>query len=152
MRDGETALYRHFDEAGNLLYVGISLNAVARLSQHAQGSTWAGDIRRVTVEMFSARKPALVAEANAIKSERPRFNKKHSVRPKHTSSSDAGIKPPDPPGDEWMMSISANRYVGYRSLPPPDAQIIYFRNGKLRKGQFIYLRSRLDAFSNIRRA
>lgn len=27
-------LYRHYDPAGALLYIGISLSAVARLSQH----------------------------------------------------------------------------------------------------------------------
>lgn len=33
---GETELYRHFAADGCLLYVGISLSAVARLTQHRQ--------------------------------------------------------------------------------------------------------------------
>ena len=36
----ETDLYRHFDAAGNLLYVGISFSAINRFSQHKYGSEW----------------------------------------------------------------------------------------------------------------
>jgi hypothetical protein len=38
--EGETELYRHYDAEGNLLYVGISLNSVVRLTQHRQASGW----------------------------------------------------------------------------------------------------------------
>lgn len=70
-----TALYRHFDGDGRLLYVGISLSAVARLAQHAHGSRWSHDIRRVDVEMHQTREAALAAERCAIVNEKPFYNK-----------------------------------------------------------------------------
>lgn len=69
----QTALYRHFDIDGRLLYVGISKNAVQRLSQHTS-SPWMQKIRTVTVEMCQSREHALEAEALAIRSEKPAYN------------------------------------------------------------------------------
>lgn len=70
----ETALYRHFDAEGRLLYVGISLSAIQRLSQHL-ASAWAKDIRNVTVEILPTREDALAAEATAIREEQPLHNR-----------------------------------------------------------------------------
>jgi hypothetical protein len=72
--DRPTDLYRHFDENGNLLYVGISLSAVARLVQHRGRSGWFPRIARVEIERHSSRHEALEAERNAITQERPMFN------------------------------------------------------------------------------
>lgn len=68
------SLYRHFDAEGNLLYVGISLSAVARLIQH-RSSGWFDQIVRIDIERFDSRDTALAAENIAIKKERPRHNK-----------------------------------------------------------------------------
>jgi len=78
-----TDLYRHYSADGNLLYVGISKSAVARLAQHAQTSSWVKDIVTITVEKFSTRKEALNAERFAIASEKPIYNKQKSptIRP-----------------------------------------------------------------------
>lgn len=70
----KTALYRHFDASGALLYVGVSLSAVTRLAQHRSGSPWYDSIARVEVEQFDSRQLALEAERKAIASERPRHN------------------------------------------------------------------------------
>jgi predicted GIY-YIG superfamily endonuclease len=69
-----TALYRHFDADGKLLYVGISLSVVARLARHVNGSHWARQITMITIEWHSGRPEALAAEAAAIVAERPAFN------------------------------------------------------------------------------
>jgi predicted GIY-YIG superfamily endonuclease len=61
-------LYRHFAADGSLLYVGISLCAINRLSQHKEGSHWFD---------HPDRKQALAAERAAIMRERP----KHNLRP-----------------------------------------------------------------------
>lgn len=74
-----TALYRHFDAAGNLLYVGISLNAVARLYQHSIGAKWFRDIARIEVEWHPSRSAAAAAEIAAIRSERPLHNTAHAI-------------------------------------------------------------------------
>ena len=70
----KTYLYRHFNAAGELLYVGVSLSAVARLSCHSRTSPWYPMIARVTVEPFRSRRAALEAEQVAIRTERPRYN------------------------------------------------------------------------------
>jgi predicted GIY-YIG superfamily endonuclease len=69
-----TALYRHFDSDGRLLYVGISLNVVARLSEHCKTSHWFGSITRIDVERFRSRQAALAAERKAIRTEKPLHN------------------------------------------------------------------------------
>jgi hypothetical protein len=69
-----TALYRHFDAHGKLLYVGISLSVVARLSRHVNGSHWSRQIAMITIEWHPGRPEALAAEAAAIVGERPAFN------------------------------------------------------------------------------
>jgi hypothetical protein len=70
----QTALYRHYDAEGRLLYVGISLSAVQRLAQHAD-KDWSADIRRVEIEMHPDRGTAEAAEKAAIKAENPVHNK-----------------------------------------------------------------------------
>lgn len=74
MNHAMTALYRHFDKDGVLLYVGIAINPIARLVDHRKDAHWFRDIRRVEIEYFADRKAALLAETEAIVRERPRFN------------------------------------------------------------------------------
>lgn len=69
-------LYRHFDADGKLLYVGISINSVARLVQHRSVAEWFPLIRTITVESFFDRKTAERAELDAILKEKPRFNQR----------------------------------------------------------------------------
>ena len=69
-----TALYRHRDSVGVLLYVGISVSAVHRLEQHQRSAGWFGDISRIDVEWWPFRALAERAEAAAIWHERPLWN------------------------------------------------------------------------------
>lgn len=70
----KTALYRHFDAAGGLLYVGISKDAGRRISEHSK-SDWFDAVERVEVEFYPTRDAALAAEKTAIRTERPAHNK-----------------------------------------------------------------------------
>ncbi|GAC1664474.1 MAG: hypothetical protein PVS3B2_00150 [Candidatus Dormibacteraceae bacterium] len=74
----KTALYRHFDAARQLLYVGISLSAVARLAQHRRTAHWFELLARVDIEWFPTREIALRAEIQAITHEHPKFNVHHA--------------------------------------------------------------------------
>lgn len=74
-----TALYRHRNAEGTLLYVGISLSPIYRLSQHRDASPWFKEIATVTVEWFDSRELALAAEREAIRSESPIYNIVHRV-------------------------------------------------------------------------
>ena len=67
-------LYRHFDEQGNLLYVGVSLSTIQRLAQHKNHSHWFDSISKVTIEQFPSREEALDAEKIAIQKENPLHN------------------------------------------------------------------------------
>ena len=70
----ETYLYRHFDKKDRLLYVGISLSLLQRLSQHKRNSHWFKKISKVVPERFASRELALEAEKKAIAEECPRHN------------------------------------------------------------------------------
>lgn len=70
-----TALYRHFDADGALLYVGISKNVEARFKSHSDQAIWAQFAASHTGEWLPSRRDALAAESRAIEAERPLFNK-----------------------------------------------------------------------------
>ena len=71
-------LYRHFDKDGNLLYVGISINAFQRLSQHKNSSSWFDEITRVEIERYPSRSAVEAAEKKAIIDEKPIHNKRYN--------------------------------------------------------------------------
>ena len=73
------ALYRHYDAKSRLLYVGISTNPFQRLKQHMQGADWSHRVATIKIAWFPSRYEASVAEAVAIKAERPRHNVQHRV-------------------------------------------------------------------------
>jgi len=68
-------LYRHFSADGELLYVGISLNAMARFHVHRRVAEWRDLVATITIEKFKTRAAAEKAERAAIRKEGPKFNK-----------------------------------------------------------------------------
>jgi len=83
-----TALYRHFDANGVLLYVGVSLSAIERLRQHRDASHWSREIARVEIKWFLHRSDALNAEREAVRKENPKYNVQH--RPQRIGPSPKG--------------------------------------------------------------
>jgi hypothetical protein len=73
-------LYRHYHPNGDLLYVGISLHALARQRDHFSEAEWRLMIHRIVIEPFKTREEALEAEELAIKTEFPKFNSTHNRR------------------------------------------------------------------------
>jgi hypothetical protein len=69
-----THLYRHYDFDGKLLYVGVSNNVLGRWDGHKHKATWADQVAVITVDHYPTREEAEDAEANAIITEKPRFN------------------------------------------------------------------------------
>jgi predicted GIY-YIG superfamily endonuclease len=67
-------LYRHFDENGLLLYVGMSANPVRRTRDHAGYEKWFSEIREIKMQPFESRSDALENERQAILIEKPKFN------------------------------------------------------------------------------
>jgi hypothetical protein len=69
-------LYRHYDHIGELLYVGISLDVLARQRKHLHGADWRAQICSIMVEPFASRDEALAAEQIAITDEFPKYNRR----------------------------------------------------------------------------
>lgn len=70
-----TSLYRAFDAAGTLLYVGISTNPEQRWREHAISKAWwRSDVSRKTIEWHESRTAAGQAEAVAVRTESPVHN------------------------------------------------------------------------------
>lgn len=69
-----TALYRHLDSSGGLLYVGISFSVVRRTGEHRRDRSWWSEVASITLEWFDSREDAIEAERKAIESESPRYN------------------------------------------------------------------------------
>ena len=78
-------LYRHFDRDGNLLYVGVSWSVLERLRRHEKCSPWFGEVDSIRLEKYPSRKELLKAELEAIRTERPLYNKAHAITSKKTT-------------------------------------------------------------------
>ncbi len=100
-RDVRTALYRHYDKAGQLLYVGISLSVVTRISQH-RDKRWFEDIARIDVQWHCSRHDAEHAEAVAIWRESPKWNV---------------LRPACDPGPCWVWDHEHRRYQRPSEIP-----------------------------------
>lgn len=69
-----TAVYKAFDAAGALLYVGIAKNWGYRWSQHSERSYFFAAVTRLEIEWCETRPAALAREAALIRAERPPYN------------------------------------------------------------------------------
>lgn len=74
-----TALYRHRNAAGDLLYVGISLSPITRTEQHMKAAAWSADVASISIEWFGTRAEAEAAEIMAITGEAPLHNKMYAA-------------------------------------------------------------------------
>lgn len=77
-RTDDHLLYRFFDAAGVLLYVGITYDLSARFSTHSVERPWWGDWATSTVTRYDSRAELEAAEREAIKSEGPLHNTVHN--------------------------------------------------------------------------
>lgn len=73
-------LYRFYDAHDRLLYIGISLNAAQRASQHKADKPWWDDVDRMVVDHLGdvTRSEAMRVERDAIVDERPLYNVVHN--------------------------------------------------------------------------
>lgn len=70
-------LYRHFNSESLLIYVGITSDPAKRLRAHQSRSQWWAEVADggyTTYETFDSREELILAEKDAIASERPRDN------------------------------------------------------------------------------
>jgi predicted GIY-YIG superfamily endonuclease len=76
----EVCLYRLFDNEGMLLYIGLGADVESRVATHAATKTWgkAIDRSRTTSEPVGIRASAFPIEAEAIRTEKPLYNRQHN--------------------------------------------------------------------------
>jgi HPt (histidine-containing phosphotransfer) domain-containing protein len=77
-------VYRLFDKAGGLLYIGCSFQPVARREQH-NIKPWYEEIASMTSEEFPNLAAARAAEAKAIETESPPHNTAHQKKKQATA-------------------------------------------------------------------
>ena len=69
-----TALYRMYDAAGDLLYVGMSRNLPSRITMHVTEKSWWETVARIEVQHFESREKARQEEKRAIAEDAPLWN------------------------------------------------------------------------------
>lgn len=83
---GRTGLYRLFDAADALLYIGISDDLRGRMRAHAQEQPWWPEVDHRTVAWYNDRDEADDAETLAIAAEKPMHNKAKRYNPRSGSA------------------------------------------------------------------
>lgn len=67
-------VYRYFDSAGKLLYIGTTGDPYTRWTQHRRRSPWAADVASVSLEWFAYEDLAYLRERALIRAEAPLYN------------------------------------------------------------------------------
>ncbi|MCP3017276.1 GIY-YIG nuclease family protein [Nocardiopsis dassonvillei] len=88
------ALYRFYNDGGQLLYVGITNDPPRRMGQH-EAKTWWPQVRGMTVDWYPDRASVLAAEKRAINVENPLHNIQHKPEVKghrdHAEADDENV-------------------------------------------------------------
>lgn len=79
-------LYRHYDFAGKLLYVGVAKNTLRRWNGHQRAAMWADLVAVITIDHYPTQEEAEAAENAAILAEKPRFNNRVLLKPRKMKS------------------------------------------------------------------
>jgi predicted GIY-YIG superfamily endonuclease len=74
LRSETHVLYRCYNRSKLLLYVGMTNNPELRFKHHRADKIWWKYVDRITLEDFATRRELIEAEAEAIHSEKPKFN------------------------------------------------------------------------------
>lgn len=74
----DTALYRFYGAADELLYVGITSDPGSRWKQHGADKPWWHEVTRTSIERYPTRAAALVVEKAVIRVSRPKYNRQHN--------------------------------------------------------------------------
>ena len=79
------SVYRCFDAAGDLIYIGSSTAHLKRMQTHETQTSWWPEVADVTTRRFECITEARAAERLAILAEHPKYNKQPG-RPKRTAA------------------------------------------------------------------
>jgi hypothetical protein len=121
-------LYRCFDAEGSLLYIGITVNPVARfMSGHLERSPWAINVRRIDIEPIPEGWAAVMWERKAIIEGKPLYNIVHNDgaewgRPKEHTYSDEDCQEIAEAWKNSPVKNTAGRAEAVRSLVDEDGK------------------------------
>ena len=73
-----TALYRFYNQGGDLIYVGVTYQLEKRLYLHSRDKPWWPQVVRQEVEWYENRAAALAEEARLIELYDPPYNGSHA--------------------------------------------------------------------------
>ena len=128
------ALYRFWNAAGDLLYVGISVNPYGRFEQHQADKPWWGEVAKITMQPYPDRESVLAAERDAIECEHPAYNVQHNdavVTPAYERGYKDGLRDARlvleehcPAADRWRKILveSGEHYSDCPECGRPDCQ------------------------------
>jgi predicted GIY-YIG superfamily endonuclease len=74
-----TFVYRLYNDANELLYIGMSGRVLSRIENHKQSKPWRHEIATVRAVRFPNRGAARKAEREAIRLENPKYNVMHKA-------------------------------------------------------------------------
>lgn len=77
-RPQPTSVYRYYDEADRLIYVGITVRGIRRQTEHNGHANWWQFVARQDVEHLASRGEARHLEEQLIRQHRPPFNTQHN--------------------------------------------------------------------------
>jgi hypothetical protein len=123
-------VYRFFNTAGDLLWVGQTSQLTTRFTKHWYERPWAAEIATATVIPAVDLEDALTAETEAIKTENPKYNKIDGGDPHSRFHPGYGICPrcggPKPSAKIWACNPCIKEYrrerraaKGIESRKPP---------------------------------
>lgn len=78
------AVYRMYNAAGDLLYIGCSPDPCGRWQEHSKFKPWGRTVTTISVEWFDSKAEALEAEKAAIQAEAPEWNIHHNAQRKRS--------------------------------------------------------------------
>ncbi|GGQ81138.1 GIY-YIG nuclease family protein [Streptomyces flaveolus] len=108
----ETAVYRIYDDAGGLLYVGITRDIAARFREHkGDKGWWRTRAHRYVVLWYPSRELAAAEEQEAIRADRPEFNQVHAALPRREIT-------PAVPGTYSLTEIARRFRISPDTLRP----------------------------------
>ena len=83
-------LYHHYNSKNELLYVGISLNALNRLISHKHTSSWFGEIALIKIKHYPSKREVMAAEKKEVQTKKPKYNLSY-IKPKKISPCGKGF-------------------------------------------------------------
>ena len=112
-----TTLYEIYDDSDTLLYVGISLSSISRLSRHKADKDWYYDIKRVEMTHYDTREEAERAERLMIKLRAPVYNVMHNSEPKFHKSRIIWLGKTQAAMQASISRVTLDKWIKNKTLP-----------------------------------